>query len=111
MGLRNFIVQDDEKIAKKVLKGVENIAPDRTELNLISLKFSANSSNNLLDQDKLSLSETTNDPFNFVEGFPRYEKQNKINMWVLEDLIQELTTNTYSPFSNLFLQKKIFSRQ
>ena len=49
IGLRNFIVQDDEKIAKKVLKGVENIAPDKTKLNHVSLKFSANSYNNLLD--------------------------------------------------------------
>ena len=56
--LRNSIVQDDEKIAKKVLKGVQNIPPDKTELNLVNVNFSANAYNNLPDQNKLSLSET-----------------------------------------------------
>ena len=61
LGLKNFIVQDNEKIAKKVLKGVQNISPDKTELNLVTVNFSANSYNKLLDQDKLYLSETAND--------------------------------------------------
>ena len=40
-GLRNFIVQDYAKIKKKILKGVPNIAPDKTELNLVNVNFSA----------------------------------------------------------------------
>ena len=87
LGLRNFIVQVDEKLAKKVLKGVHNIAQDKTELNLVNVNFSANSYSKLLDQDKLLLSETANDPFHFIESFSRYKKQNIIKMWVLEDPI------------------------
>ena len=49
LGLKNFIVQDDEKIAKTVLKGFQNIAPGKTKLNLVNVNFSANSYNKLLD--------------------------------------------------------------
>ena len=34
LGLRIFIVQDYEKIAKKVLKRIKNIAQDKTELKI-----------------------------------------------------------------------------
>ena len=91
-------MQDHEEIAKKVLKGVQNIALDKTELNFANVNFSANSYNKLLDQDKLSLSKTANDLFHFIESFARYEKQNVISMCVLEDPIQEITSNTCAAY-------------
>ena len=108
LGLKNFIVQDDEKIVKKVLKGVQNIAPDKTELNLVNMNFSANSYDKLLDQDKSSLSETANDLFHFIESFARYEKENVISMWVLEDPIQEITSDTCGAFQIYFYENLFF---
>ena len=41
--LKNFVLQDDERIVKKILKGVKNIAQDKSEINLLNVNFSANS--------------------------------------------------------------------
>ena len=106
--LRNFIVQDDEKIVKKVLKGVDNIAQDKTELSLVKVSFSANGYNKLLNQDKLSLSETASNLFHFIESFTRYEKQNVISMWTLEDPIQEITSYTCGAFQVYFYNNLFF---
>ena len=108
IGLRNFIVQDDKKLVKKVLKGVENISSDKTELNLVLLKFSVDGYNNLLDQVKLLLFETANDLFHLIKSFASHEKQKNINMWVLEDPIQELTTNTCGPYQLYFYENLFF---
>ena len=108
LSLKNSIVQGDEKIAKKVLKGVQNIAQDKTELSLVNVNYSANTYKKLLDQDKLSLLETVNDFFHFIESFSRYEKQNTISMWVLEDPIQNLTTDTCGIFQICFYENLFF---
>ena len=38
-GLKNFIVQDDQKIVTKMLKGVENLKKDNEQLNLVKCKL------------------------------------------------------------------------
>ena len=38
-GLKNFIVQDDQKIVGKVLKGVENLKKEKEQINLVSVNF------------------------------------------------------------------------
>ena len=103
LGLRNFIVQDNETIVKKVLKGIQNIAQDKTELNLVSVNFSANSYNKLLDQDELSLSETANDLFHFIESFAQYEKQNTITHVGFGGSNPEFNNRYLWHLSNLFL--------
>ena len=108
LSLKNFIVQNDERLAKTVLKGVQNIAPDEIELNLVNVNFSANSYNKLLDQDELSLSETANDLFHFIESFARYEKQSVISMWVLQDPMQEIASDICGAFQIYFDEKLFF---
>ena len=112
--IRNFIVPDNEKIVKKVLKGEENISSNKTELNLLKLRFSVNGYNDLLDKDKLLLPKIAYDLFHFMENFARYEKERNINMWILEDPIKNKTTDTCGPFQlyfykNLFFPKPILN--
>ena len=102
-GLKNFILQDDEPIVKKILKGVENIGQDISEINLLNVNFSADSCYlKLSDGEKLSLSETANDLFHFIGAFAKFEGQSLIHLWLLEDPIQDITTNTCGPFQTYF---------
>ena len=38
-GLKNFIVQNDEKILSEILKGIENLRENKTEVNLVKINF------------------------------------------------------------------------
>ena len=104
--LKNFIVKDDEKIPKNVLKGVENLNEDKTEIKLVNVNFSINSYNKLSEDEKNSLSETANDFLHFMESFVQYENQKRIHLWLLEDPIQDINTNTWGPFQTPFFSKQ-----
>ena len=75
-GLKNFMVKDDKKILKIVLKGIENLKEEKTEINLVNVNFSINSYNKLSKDEKNSLSEIANDFLHFIEYFaPFFSKQ------------------------------------
>ena len=107
-GLRNFIIKNDEIIVSKVLKGIENIEQGKTKLNLINVNFSANSYCNLTDNEKAWLSDTANDFLHFIESFAKLEKQNLIHLWLLEDPVQDIETDTCGPFQTFFYEKLFF---
>ena len=106
--LKNFIVKDDEKILKNVLKGVENLKEDKTEINLVNVNFSINSYNKLYEDEKYSLSETANDFLYFVESFALYENEKLVHLWLLEDPIQDIDTSTCGPFQTYFYENPFF---
>ena len=103
-GLRNLIIKDDEIIVRKVLKGIENIEQEKTKLNLANVNFSANSYRKLTDNEKASLSDTANDLLHFIESFAKFEKQNLIHLWLLEDPIQDIETDTCGYFKRFFMK-------
>ena len=43
-----------------------------------------------------------------IENSARYEKQNNINIWILEDLIQEIITDTCGAFQIYFYEDLFF---
>ena len=94
-GLKNFIVKYDEKIVATVLKGVENLKKDKEQINLVNVNFRA------------ALSETCTDFLHFLESFADYENQSLIHLWLLEDPIQDITTNTCGYFQT-FLYENLF---
>ena len=107
-GLKNFIVQNDEKIVAKVLKGVENLKEDKTEINLVSVNFVKNSYLKLSEGEKAALSETCTDFLHFLESFAEYENQSLIHLWLLEDPIQDISTNTCGYFQTFFTKAFFF---
>ena len=107
-GLTNFIIKDNETIVSKVLKRIENIEQDKTKLNLVNVNSSANSYRKLSNNEKASLSDTANDFLHFIESFVKFEKQNLIHLWSLEDPIQELETDTCGPFQTYFYENLFF---
>ena len=107
-GLKNFIVKDDEKIVAKVLKGVKNLKEDKTQINLVNVNFVKNSHSKLSEGEKVALSETCTDFLHFLESFADYENQGLIYLWLLEDPIQDITTNTCGYFQTFFYENLFF---
>ena len=101
-GLKNLIVQDDQKILAKVLKGIENLKEDKTQINLVNVNFVKNSYLKLAEGEKAAFSETCTDFLHFLESFADYENQSLIHLWLLEDPIEDITTNTCGYFQTFF---------
>ena len=101
-------MKDDEKILKNVLKAVENLKEDKTEINLVNVNFSINSYNKLYEDEKYSLSETANDFLYFVESFALYENEKLVHLWLLEDAMQDIDTSTCGPFQTYFYENPFF---
>ena len=97
-GLKNFIIQDNKKIAEKVIKGIEKMDRKDNKLTLFKLNFLVKNFRELKDIEKLLLSETAQDFFHFVENFREYKNQKYLNIWMLEDPIQKTETSTCRPF-------------
>ena len=106
--LKNFIVKDNEKIVAKVLKGVENLKEDKEQINLVNVNFVKNSYSKLSEGEKAGLSEACRDFLHFLESFADYENQSLIHVWLLEDLIQVITTNTCGYFQTFFYENLFF---
>ena len=106
--LKNFIVQNDEKILSKILKGLENIKENKEEVNLVKVNFVKNTYNELSEGEKAALSETCLDFLHFIESFAEYEKQGIIHLWLLEDPIQDLKTDTWGYFQTYFYKNLFF---
>ena len=109
-GLNNFIVQNDQKILSKILKGLDNLKENKEEVNLVTINFVKNSYSKLSEGEKAVLSETCTDFLHFLESFADYENQSLIHLWLLEDPIQDNYKYVWI-LSDLFLRKPFFSKQ
>ena len=107
-GFKNFIVKDDEKIVAKVLRGVENLREYKTQIDFVNVNFVKNSYSKLSEGEKADLSETCTDFQHFLESFADYENQRLIHLWLLEDPIQDITTNTCGYFQTFFYENLFF---
>ena len=106
-GLKDFIIEEDKKIVEKFIKGIEKIERKDKKLTLVKLRFSAKIFRELKDNEKLSLSETAQDLFHFIENFGRYQNQANINMWILKDSILKIDRHLWT-FPNILLRKPFF---
>ena len=106
--LKNAIVKDDEKIVATVLKGVENLKKDKEQINLVNVNFVKNSYSKLSEGLRATLSETCTDFLHFLESFADYENQSLIHSWLLEDPIQDITTNTCGYFQTFLYENPFF---
>ena len=93
---------------KKVLKGVENLKQDKEQISLVNVNFVKNSYSKLSEGEKTALSETCTDFLHFLESFADYKNQSLIHLWLLEDPIQDVTTNTCGYFQTFFYENFFF---
>ena len=63
-------------------------------MNFVNVNFVKSSYSKLSEGEKTALSETCTDFLHFLESFADYENQSLIHLWLLEDPIQDITTNT-----------------
>ena len=91
-----------------MLKGVEKLKEDKEQINLVNVNFVKNSYSKLSKGEKAALSETCTDFLDFLESFADYENQSLIHLWLLEDPIQDKTTNTCGYFQTFFKNTFLF---
>ena len=98
-GMKHFVVRDDKKIARKVLKGIETIDQKDKKLTLCKLKISMNAYERLKENETKKLSESAQDLFHLILSFGKNEQfTNFVTVWMLEDPIKMPRTVTCGPF-------------
>ena len=89
-GLKNFIIQDDKKTIDKILIGIEQM--NKTDKKLTKKEIDL-------------LSDTATDFFHFVQAFGiKLKLKNFVNIWMVEDRIQDLDSNTCEIFQLYFYE-------
>ena len=77
---------------------------DKEQINLVNVNFVRNSYLKLSEGKNTALSETCTDFLHFSESFANYENQSLIHLWLLEDPIQGISTNTCGYFQIFFYE-------
>ena len=89
-GLKNFIIQDDKKTIDKILIGIEQM--NKTDKKLTKKEIDL-------------LSDTARDFFHFVQAFGiKLKLKNFVNIWMVEDRIQDLDSITCEIFQLYFYE-------
>ena len=89
-GLKNFIIQDDKKTIDKILIGIEQM--NKTDKKLTKKEIDL-------------ISDTATDFFHFVQAFGiKLKLKNFVNIWMVEDRIQDLDSNTCEIFQLYFYE-------
>ena len=58
----------------------------------------------MFEGEKGALSETCTDLLHYIESFAEHENQSLIHLWLLEDSIQDINTNTCGLFQTYFYE-------
>ena len=105
-GLKNLIKQDNKKIIDKILNGIEKMTRTDKKLTLVTLvniTFSMDVYRNLNKNELNSLRDTALDLFYFVQSFrSKLKIRGFVNLWLVEDQIQDLETVTSEIFQIYF---------
>ena len=95
-----------------MLKGLDLADQKDNKLNLVKLKFSMNSYENLAENETKKLLETTQDLFHLIRSFRKNENiTNFVDVWMLQDPIQKPATVTCGPFQLYFYENLFFPNE
>ena len=104
-GLRHFIIQDDKKIVDKILVGIDKMDRSNNKVTLCKIKFNLGACRQLSEDEILSLSDTARNFFDFIQAFGNKLKlRSFINIWMVEDRLQDLDSSTCGIFQKFFYQ-------
>ena len=104
-GLKHFIIQDDKKIIDKILIGIEQMDKTDRKITLCKIKFNLGACKKLSKKEIDSLSETARDFFYFIQVFGiKLKLRSFVNIWMVEDRIQELDSATCGIFQLHFYE-------
>ena len=114
---KNFIIQDDKKVIKKILFGADQVKRTDDKITLVNIKFNLNACKNLSKKERDALSDTTTNCFHFFKAFGNQLKF-LVNIWMVEDRVQDLDSvmcgifqiyfndNLFNPDQNSKIQDK-----
>ena len=98
-----------KRLLKKILFGTERLTKTDGKITLVNVKFSLNAWKNLSKSELANLSDTARDFLYFVQSFGNKLKlRDFVNLWVVEDRIQDLDTVTYGIFQ-IYFYNNLFS--
>ena len=108
--IKSFIIQDDKKVIEKILFGTGQLTRTNNKITLANIKFSLNACKNLTKNELDNLSDTAPDFFYFVQSFGNKLKlRDFVNLWVVEDCIQDLDSVTCGIFQ-IYFNDNLFNR-
>ena len=120
-GFKYFIVDNDEKIIEELLYDFKKCKSNSpiSEIKLCSMTFDLNVWEKMSNQKKTQLNETATYFFHLLYQFAKLKKVNKMNIVIVENDLQKLSSSTCGLFQlyfykNLFdppLQSKILSHK
>ena len=110
-GLNHFISKHDKEIVTKILIGIEKMDRTDNKITLCKVKFNLGACKQLSEDEILSLSDTSRNIFYFIQAFGNKLKlRSFVNIWMVEDRLQDLESATCGIFQIYFFSKLIQSR-
>ena len=107
-GLKHFIIQDDKEIIDKILIGIDETDRSDNKITLCKIKFDLAACKQLSEDEIISLSHTAWNFFYFIQNFGNKLKlRSFLNIWMVEDRLQDLDSSTCSIFQIFFLSKLV----
>ena len=102
-GFKYFIVDNDEKIIDELLYNFKNCKNDNAD----AMTFDSTTSDRMSNLKKSQLNETATYFFHLLYQFAKLKKTNKMNIVIVENDLQELTSPTCGIFQ-LYFYKNLF---
>ena len=110
-GLNHFIIKHDKEIVTKILIGIEKMNRTDNKITLCKVKLNLGACKQLSEDEILSLSDTSRNFFYFIQAFGNKLKlRSFVNIWMVEDRLQDLESATCGIFQIYFFSKLIQSR-
>ena len=110
-GLNHFIIKHDKEIVTKILIGIEKMNRTDNKITLCKVKFNLGACKQLSEDEILSLSDTSRNFFYFIQAFGNKLKlRSFVNIWMVEDRLQDLESANCGIFQIYFFSKLIQSR-
>ena len=104
-GLKRFIIQDDRVIVDKILIGIEKMDRTDDKITLFKVKFNLSTCKKLSENEVSSLSEKAQNVFYFFQAFGiKLKLRGFVNIWIVEDRLQNLDSATCGIFQIYFYQ-------
>ena len=104
-GLKHFIIQDDREIVDEILIGIEKMDRTDNKITLCKIKCNLGACKQLSEDEILSLSDTARNFFYFIQAFgTKLKLRSFVNIWMVEDRLQDLDSATCSIFQIYFYQ-------
>ena len=102
-GLNHFTLQDGQPVVEKILLGVEKMTRTDNKISLCKVRFNLGACKSLSEEEVNSLSDTARNFFRFVQAFQiKLKRRNFVNIWMVEDRIQDLDSSTCGIFQFYF---------